>query len=66
MPYWRTDTEYTTVNSVFTWELISGGGSNARVNRMRSRTKAVERPMNMRVYTAPLQNPPNGPPAFSL
>ena len=66
MPYWRTDTEYTTVNSVFTWEFISGGGNRARVNRMRSRTRAAERPMKMMVYTASLQNPPSGPPAFSL
>jgi hypothetical protein len=66
MPYWRTDTKYTTVNSIFTWEFISGGSSNARVNRMRSRTKAAELPINMMVYTASLQNPPSGPPAFSL
>jgi hypothetical protein len=63
---WQTDTEYTTVNSVFTWAFILGGGSKARVNRRRSGTKAAERPMTMMVYMSSLQNPPSGPPAFPL
>ena len=66
MAYYRTDTEFTTVNSVFTWAFIFFGGNGARVNRRRSRTKAAERPIKMMVYMASLQNPPSGPPIFSL
>ena len=66
MPYWRTDTEYTTVNSVFTWPFITGGGNGARVNRRRSRTKAAELPMKMMMYVVSLQNPPSGPPILSI
>lgn len=63
MAYYRTDTEFTTVNSVFRWAFILCGGNGARVNRRRSRTKAAERPVNMRVYTSSMQNPPSGPPS---
>lgn len=66
MPYWRTDTKYTTVNSVFTWPFILGGGNGARVNRRRSRTKAAQRPKTMMFYITSLQNPPSGPPILSL
>lgn len=66
MAYYETDTEYTTVNSIFTWGFILHGGNGARVNRRSSRTKAAERPINMMIYMASLQNPPSGPPAFSL
>lgn len=63
MAQYKTDTEFTTVNSVFTWAFILCGGNGARVNRIRSRTKAVERPINMMIYMSSLQNPPSGPPS---
>ena len=66
MAKWRTDTEFTTVSSVFTWSFILGGGNGARVNRRRSRTKAAERPMNVMIFMSSLQNPPSGPPIPSL
>lgn len=66
MAYWRTDTEYTTINSVFTWAFILYGGNGARINRRRSRTNAAERPVNMMIYMASLQNPPSGPPLITL
>jgi len=66
MAHYRTDKEFTTVNSVFTWAFISDGGNRAKVNRRRSRTKAAERPMNMMLCVVSLQNPPSGPPIFYL
>lgn len=66
MAYWRTDTAYTTINSVFTWAFIFCGGNGARVNRRRSRTKAAERPINIMEYMSSLQNPPSGPPLIKL
>ena len=66
MAHYRTDTEFTTVNSIFTWSFIIGGGNGARVNRRRSRTKAAERPVTMMVYIAFMPNPPSGPPIHSL
>ena len=66
MAHWRTDTEFTTVNSIFTWAFIIGGGNGARVNRRRSRTKSAERPMNMMEYIYSLQHPPSGPPLITL
>ena len=63
MAQYRTDTEFTTVNSVFTWAFILCGGNGARVNRKRAGTKAVELPVSMMVYMASLQNPPSGPPS---
>ena len=66
MAHYRTDTEFTTVSSVFTWAFITCGGNRAKVNRRRSRTKAVERPIKMMNYVVSLQNPPSGPPIHSL
>jgi hypothetical protein len=66
MAHYKTNTKFTTLNSVFTWVFILCAGSGARVNRRMSRTKALERPVKMMVYTASLQNPPSGPPIFSL
>jgi len=68
MPYWRTDTESTTVNSVFTWMFIFGGGDGARVNRRASSYFAKCRSADVCVAihwikkNSDLQNPPNGPP----
>jgi len=72
MPHWRTDTEYTTVNSIFTWEFILSGGSGARVNRRASTYNSKTRVTD--IYLAmywirklsDLQNPPSGPPILSL
>ena len=66
MAYNRTDTEFTTVNSVFTWAFIFFGGNGAKVNRRLCKTSAAARPYNMMIYMASLQNPPSGPPIFSL
>jgi hypothetical protein len=66
MAHFRTDTKFTTVNSIFTWSFMVEGGNGARVNRIRSRTKAAERPINMMIYMSSLQNPPSGPPINSL
>ena len=63
MAHYRTDTEFTTVNSVFTWAFILCGGNGARVNRRRCKTSAAARPYNMMFYMASLQNPPSGPPS---
>ena len=66
MAHYRTDKEFTTVNSVFTWAFISDGGNRAKVNRRRSRTMAAERPATTMILVVSLQNPPSGPPINSL
>ena len=72
MAKFRTDTKGATVNSVFTWTFIFSGGNGARANRRLSRFTAKNRSTD--IYLAmhwirklsDLQNPPSGPPTFSL
>jgi len=72
MAHYRTDKEFTTVNSVFTWAFILCGGNGARVNRRISKCLAKRRAINsgVAIYwirkNSDLQNPPSGPPIFSL
>lgn len=40
MAIYRTDTQSTTVKSIFTWQFITSGSSAARINRRLSRLEA--------------------------
>ena len=65
MAHWQSNRSDTTVKSRYSWCWLRKG-NNGKANRKAMRYLGAERPFNMMMYLASLQNPPSGPPIFSL
>ena len=65
MAHWRSNTSCATVKSRFAWRWLRKG-NNGKQARKTVRFLDAERPTNMMVYMASLQNPPSGPPLITV